>query len=61
MRIGTSHFISKEKAIKYFAEYHYNNTVQAVNDKLERGEIHIGTPKIKENESLELNNEGRYI
>ena len=41
MRIGTSYFINRQSAIKYYKEYHYQTTKDAVDRKLKDGEIHI--------------------
>jgi hypothetical protein len=61
MRIGTSYFIDRQSAIKYYKEYHYQNTEEAVDRKLKDGEIHIGKPEIQDTEYLKVNEEGRYI
>lgn len=59
-RIGTSYFISKKAAIRYFKDYGYD--AKAVEQKFERGEIHVGKPIITEFERLEIiPNEGRYM
>lgn len=61
MRIGTSHFVSRRHAIRYYKDYHYENTAEAVDRKLSEGEIHIGPPKIQKTEHLELIDNGcRY-
>jgi hypothetical protein len=61
MRIGTSHFISYKAAIKYYKDYHYEDTKAAVDRKLAEGEIHIGPPRIRPGELLTVNDEARYI
>ena len=59
---GTSHFESKEAAVRYYAPYHYSDTAKAVERKLEEGEIHIGPPTAKPGERVYLNHqEGRYF
>ena len=61
MIIGTSHFISKEAAIKYYSDYEYDDVKSAVERKLQEGLIHIGPPQIQDKEYLKVNNEGRYL
>lgn len=41
---GTSYFVSKSAAIRYYKPYHYEDTAQAVARKIREGEIHIGRP-----------------
>lgn len=60
MFIGTSYFRSLPDAVKYYKPYGENTT--SVKYKIKMGEIHIGRPKIKNNEHLLLNKEeGRYF
>lgn len=77
MRIGTSHFSSFEEAVKYYRPYFGEpfikgrrritptkdaTTRQAVRQKIEAGEIHIGQPPHKADEQVILNHEeGRYF
>lgn len=61
MKIGTSYFISRRAAEKYYKDYDYDDVKSAVDRKLSDGEIHIGKPDIKAGERLEINNEGRYV
>ena len=59
MKIGTSHFISLQRAVKYYAPYGY--TRQDVENKIKLNEISIGRPTTKPDEHLLINyNEGRY-
>ena len=60
--LGTPYFINKQKAIAYYREYNYNcDIVDIVNRKIKEKEIYIGKPIIKENETLKINSEGRYL
>jgi hypothetical protein len=43
MRTGTSHFVSKRAAVKYYKPYE-DNPLEAVEYKIETGEITIGKP-----------------
>lgn len=62
MEYGTSHFESKQAAVKYYSPYHYADVVDAVDRKIAEGEIHIGAPTVKPGEHLYLNHrEGRYF
>ena len=54
MIIGTSYFKDWFSAYSYYHAYHFPNTAEAVNRKLRNGEIHIGQPKVKQNEKLTL-------
>lgn len=61
MRVGTAHFVSRKHAVKYYRDYHYEDTEKAVDQKLAEGEIHIGPPALKKGQSLELIDNGcRY-
>jgi hypothetical protein len=60
MVTGTCHFESIFAAIRYYADYGYDNVNMAVLRKLREGEIKIGPPKLKEGERVFLNDEGRY-
>lgn len=46
IRTGTSRFKSREAAMRYYRDYDYTE-VDAVDQKLARGEIHIGPPTLK--------------
>ena len=61
MRYGTSHFISKSAAIRYYRQYHYDDTVMAVEAKIASGEIHIGKPRLKDNERLIIEDNRYFI
>lgn len=57
---GTSHFVSFDAAYLYYLAY--GDTREGVKAKIERGEISIGKPPIKQGESLMVRrDEGRYI
>ena len=60
LRVGTCWFISKTAAIKYYEPYGYDNTAEAVERKLAEGEIHIGTPELKENQIGIFDKDGRF-
>ena len=62
MIIGTCYFKNKQGAINYYKEYSYTDVKKAVNEKLKRGEIHIGKPIIRNTEYLWLHpKEKRYF
>lgn len=62
MIIGTCHFLDKASAICYYRPYHYEDTKRAVELKLRAGEIKLGPPECKTDETWFLNwNEGRYF
>ncbi len=42
MRVGTAHFVDRAAAVAYYAAYGFD--AAAVDDKLARGEIHLGKP-----------------
>lgn len=54
MITGTSHFVSKRHAIRYYQPYEYPIAAQAVEDKLARGEIQIGKPDLKPGQRLTI-------
>ena len=60
VRHGTSHFMSRDAAIRYYRPYHYPDTALAVDRKLREGEIHIGQPTAKPGESVKVDIDGRY-
>ena len=45
MRIGTSHFVSKATALRYYA--YEGATADSVERKIAEGLIHIGKPELK--------------
>jgi hypothetical protein len=61
MTTGTSYFVSKAAAVRYYTPYGYDNPREAVERKLAEGEIHIGKPEIKDGQRLLVVDEGtRY-
>lgn len=48
---GTSYFVSRAAAIRYYKDYE-DDPKAAVERKLRAGEIHIGVPHLKANETL---------
>lgn len=61
MTVGTSYFVSRELAIRYYRPYHYEDTTRAVGAKLAGGEIHIGKPPLQPGDKLLIIDEGtRY-
>lgn len=62
MTYGTSHFVSKQAAVRYYRPYGYSQTERAVERKIAEGEIHIGEPTLKANQSTYVDaDEGRYF
>jgi hypothetical protein len=60
-RYGTSHFISREAAEKYYTPYGYDDVKKTVERKLAEGEIHIGEPAPREGWRVSIiPDEGRY-
>lgn len=59
MRVGTSYFVSKAHAIRYYA---YENATDAtIERKLAEGLIHIGKPELKPGHRLTVIDDGtRY-
>lgn len=51
MTYGTSHFVSKSAAVRYYRDYE-DDPKTAVQHKLASGEIHIGKPKLAAGEKL---------
>lgn len=43
-RVGTSYFVSRAAAIRYYQPYHYPVAAEAVDDMIARREISIGLP-----------------
>jgi hypothetical protein len=61
MTFGTSHFVSRLAAERYYSAY-TSNSVSAVKRKLAEGEIHLGKPTLKEGETLSVGDNGtRYF
>lgn len=61
MKTGTSHFVNKPAAVRYYRNYEYPNAVKAVERKIAEGEIHIGQPTLKPGETLNVIDNGtRY-
>lgn len=59
---GTSHFVSETAAIKYYNTYSFGFGHLQLKHKLESGEIHIGKPELKANQTCFINDkEGRYF
>lgn len=54
--VGTSHFVSKSAAMRYYKDYNPGNTREdmrrIVDRKLSEGDIHIGPPALAANEVL---------
>lgn len=60
-RFGTSYFITKSAAIRYYRPYGYDDPKAAVERKLREGEIHIGRPPLKAGQRAQIiSGEGRY-
>ena len=63
MTYGTSHFVNRAFAVKYYREYEQTLTdaVAAVDRKIAEGAIHIGKPALKAGETLSVIDDGtRY-
>ncbi len=58
MRIGTSHFISRHHAVRYFAKQ--NETAADVDAKIKEGVISIGRPETLVTERCSVDSDGRY-
>lgn len=58
MKIGTAHFTSVEAAMAYYRKQ--GITADALHQKIMDGEIHIGEPKLADDEGLEIQ-DGRYV
>lgn len=46
MRIGTSYFVSRHSALRYYASQEVDATLAMIDRKIADGEIHIGKPDI---------------
>jgi hypothetical protein len=65
MRYGTSHFVSKDSAMRYYAYENpsasYSERRNAIERRLAEGAIHIGEPTLKPGERLLVIDDGtRY-
>lgn len=59
MIVGTSHFVTFEKACQYYAVYRYSKA--DVRQLVNTGAIHIGAPRVKPGERLVfIDNATRY-
>ena len=59
--VGTSYFVSIDRAAMYYRDYHFKDGFATVRRKLNDGEIHIGKPPLKEGERLiVIDNGTRY-
>lgn len=59
MRVGTSHFVNRVLAYRYFSAQ--NETKLSVDTKIRDGEIRIGKPTLKDGERLVIVDNGcRY-
>jgi hypothetical protein len=59
MKLGTSHFVSKQTAIRYYA--YEGATAADIDRKLSEGLIHIGKPDLKPGQRLTVIDDGtRY-
>lgn len=56
--VGTSNFISVEKAVIYYSLYGFPR--EEVRRKLAEGEIAIGAPVVNRGEKVVLDSDGRY-
>jgi hypothetical protein len=52
MTTGTSHFVSKAAALRYFA--YENATMASIERKIAEGSIHIGKPELKPGQRLRV-------
>ena len=60
MIYGTSHFVSKQAAYRYYRPQGENE--KSVNNKIKEKTISIGAPAVKTNQKVFLNyDEGRYF
>ena len=64
MKIGTSYFVSRAMAVRYYKPYEGGNladATRAVDRKIAAGQIHIGKPELKPGETLSVIDDGtRY-
>ena len=54
MRWGTSFFVSRAAAVRYYRAYEGKDAEKAVARKLREGEIHLGVPHTKVGERLHI-------
>lgn len=59
MTYGTSYFVSKAAAVRYYRAYEGANAAAAVARKIREGEIHIGRPPVKAGERISLIDGGK--
>jgi len=60
LTLGTSHFVDKRAAYRYYSDYGYDHA--AVDLKFKREEIHTGEPLLQKGDILSVNRkEGRYF
>lgn len=60
-RWGTSYFVSRRAAERYFRHYHYEDIKATITRKLAEGDIHIGKPPLEPGDKLSvIPGEGRY-
>jgi len=59
MTYGTSHFVSKAAAIRYYRDYEGSDAKQVVEQKIREGQIHIGRPHLKPGETLSVVDGGK--
>jgi hypothetical protein len=60
IRVGTSYFMNRQMAIKYYSQYSYEDVETEVDRKLREGEIHLGPPLIPSGHKLRQDDDGRY-
>jgi len=76
-RVGTSHFVSRDAAYDYYAQYEVGSYTSSIHggktrndaalsalldNKIADGEIHIGAPVVRDGERLLVDrSEGRYF
>lgn len=58
---GTANFRSIQAAERYYAQYRHDDVRAVVQQKLEEGEIHIGAPRLRPDQTFYWNTEGRAI
>jgi hypothetical protein len=59
IRVGTNRFRSIQDAVRYYAAQ--GETQADVQQKLNDGEIRIGAPQLKANESVTVDSDGRFF
>jgi len=58
---GTNYFPSISDARIYYSAYGYEDTISAVFNKIQLGEIHIGKPPLKEGDTLFIKDNRYHI